>query len=593
VLRPPRRFARRPYAALAAAAALGMAGGLVALAGPAGARPAARTATPRVRIADHAAVHNGVETVELLLTPRDRTLLDATAVQAAVLTPRVRRDRLSTAIPGTARAAQVAAASRRLGLSVAATSAYAVTVTGSPARVLALFGSARAVDPQLATAQALPKLPAAYAGLVTVADGGDDTRPAELPHVQTGATATARAGSGVDGTLSVAQTRSLYGVTASYVPPTSSSDIVATLQLSTWSTEDADLASYARDNNLYTGTYNPAASTTNDELAITGCSVSGGGETEVALDQETLLTVAPQLRQRVYLAPNCDAAQDLALDDAASDAQGGLPIVAFSTSWGSCEEQAYADSGQAQADQDAVATATGAGITVFAAAGDDGSYDCLNNQNQEIDADAVDSPAVVPGVVGVGGTTLVSGTTVTAWDDDSTDATGGGFSCGFFPLPSYQDSVATQPTYPHDGFGCSTSSDTRQVPDIAADAGDGLDVVDTEQSNGSGRVYGTSFSAPLAAGGLAETLADMGATAGVGSISARLYGADCGGLSDVTTGGNGDYTAHAGYDEVTGLGTPIWPALLGVELRGGLPNQANRCLEQAIITHRLLSGHGF
>lgn len=546
--------------------------GLAAGAGPVHAATARARSAPAhdpagyARSAGHPAVEAGLETVSLQLAPRDSALLAETARRAATLMPEVRRVRLASAIAGSGRAAQVAAISRRLGLDVTGSTDFAVTVTGPPNAVRTLFGSARSRQPAAVTAQPLPSVPAAYAGLVTVANGGDETRPALLPHAVPRAAPAAGAGPG--GTLSVAQARSLYGVTATTAPPATAAPIVATLQFSTWGTAASDLRAYASRNGLYPGSYDPVAGVSTTTV-LGSCGLSGGGETEVALDQETLLTVAPQLRQRIYYAPNCGDAQDTALQQASTDVtRGGLPILALGTSWGACEAGTYANQAQATADQNAVNTALAAGITIFAASGDDGSSDCYNGSQQPILRDAVDSPAVVPGVVGVGGTSLTSSGGLTTWND-GTGASGGGFSCGFFALPSYQSAVAKTPTYPRGMSSCAANGSSpgsrRQVPDIAADAGDGLAIVENGQV---GAVGGTSLAAQLASSGYAQTLASTCRTRGLGNISSLLY-RNSGGLRDVTSGGNGVYAAGAGYDLVTGLGTPSWPTLLSA---GGTSN---------------------
>ena len=57
---------------------------------------------------------------------------------------------------------------------------------------------------------------------------------------------------------------------------------------------------------------------------------------------------------------------------------------------------------------------------------------------------------------------------------------------------------------------------------------------------------------------------------GLGNILPALYAsasqADRPGLVDVTTGNNGLFTASSGYDQVSGLGTPLWSSLLPVLL---------------------------
>lgn len=208
-------------------------------------------------------------------------------------------------------------------------------------------------------------------------------------------------------------------------------------------------------------------------------------------------------------------------------------------------------------------------------------------------------PASDPLVTGVGGTYLctdpVTGTTV-----DSTDpptrcqsnpgqrevgwvASGGGFS-HVFGKPDWQDNVPA---------GSTAIDSMRGVPDVSyqASALTGVLVYDTAPGDASGGlscapgdpcsagwyvVGGTSSSCPQWAGLVA--IADQIAGHGLGLINPKLYslaaGPDYGTyFHDVTTGKNQTdpsvpgYPATAGWDPVTGLGTPdaatLVPALAG------------------------------
>ena len=71
---------------------------------------------------------------------------------------------------------------------------------------------------------------------------------------------------------------------------------------------------------------------------------SNGGDIEVALDQESILSTAPNANQRPYFAPNSGSgyidAISAVFDDVTQDKhatkRGDPHIVALSTSWGSC-----------------------------------------------------------------------------------------------------------------------------------------------------------------------------------------------------------------------------------------------------------------
>ena len=239
--------------------------------------------------------------------------------------------------------------------------------------------------------------------------------------------------------------------------------------------------------------------------------------------------------------------------------------------------------------------ANAGGMTWLAATGDSGAGAC-----EDLDATiaqdglAVAAPASIPEVTAMGGTEFNEGsgsywnTSNTAnaasalsyipemvWNDSSAGgslAAGGGGVSIFFSRPIWQ----TGPSVPSDGF--------RHVPDlsIASSADhDGYFV----HSNGQFQIFGgTSIAAPTMAGIVAllnQYLATSGAQQpGVGNINPALYrmAQSAAGLSaakqpfhDVTMGNNkvpcvigspncttGElgYSAGAGYDQASGLGSP-------------------------------------
>ncbi|HUR05104.1 MAG TPA: protease pro-enzyme activation domain-containing protein [Nonomuraea sp.] len=294
---------------------------------------------------------------------------------------------------------------------------------------------------------------------------------------------------------------------------------------------------------------------------------ASGGNVEVALDSEAILAVAPGAKQRLYFAQNEDPQSTVMMYDrmAADAAQGLLQVV--SISWGTCE--AYLGSTLGPETQ-AIDRLIAAGVTVFAASGDAGAYDCGYDEYGVLNTSrAVDFPASHPNVVGVGGTTTASGLTPgtfdhVAWglpeeDKDPYNAadlgsSGGGFSQRF-SRPSWQPPGAAA---------------GRQVPDIAglADPNTGLiGFVSADwPDDGLDQVYGdytllggTSLAAPLSAAGLATVLGTTSPIAGLGNILPTLYG-NPSVTHDVQGNGNGFYTAGPGYDNVAGLGVMNWTA---------------------------------
>jgi hypothetical protein len=108
----------------------------------------------------------------------------------------------------------------------------------------------------------------------------------------------------------------------------------------------------------------------------------------------------------------------------------------------------------------------------------------------------------------------------------------------------------------------------RTIPDVAFDADPqtGVSVYDSyDDVNGDGpwmKTGGTSMAAPSWAALIA--IADQGRVAaggptldGAGQVLSALYALPSGDFHDVTTGGNDVFSAGPGYNESTGLGSPV------------------------------------
>lgn len=487
------------------------------------------------------------QTVQLALTPRDRAGLQQLAEQAPDLSTASRRARLAQVIAGPDRANLVATRARALGFTVTSTDPTWVTIAGPASLVTAYFGSARAQNPSSGVGQALPSLPTSLRGLVTVAAGGDETRPAFRPSDVT-------FGPRASQPLTQSDFRAVYNIPGATGKPTSTSPAIATLQFSNWNS--SDLTQYAQTTGVYGGdtSYDPVASGGYSEVRIDGGPANANGAVEVSLDQSALATVAPRFRQIAYLAPNTATEQAKMLNRIALDASSS-GIYAVSTSWGACEFEAYSGSSGAMrraADQDAVNAALAAGVTVFAATGDNGPLDCSQQANQNVVS--VDVPAAIPGVVSVGGTTVTRNGS--AYAETGWAGSGGGFStmfCASAAQAAILPPSATKTTCP---FG-----KARGVPDIAMDAdpNTGLMIF----SNGVPKlVGGTSLSAPLAAGSLAQTLLTTNFQAGVGDVSSVIQSSNgTSAFRDVVG------SAGPGWDAVTGSGAPNW-TVLGARITG-------------------------
>ena len=296
------------------------------------------------------------------------------------------------------------------------------------------------------------------------------------------------------------------------------------------------------------------------EPTVTAVSVDGGtnspgsdADGEVMLDIEVVGAIANGANIAVYFAPNTDQGFLDAITDAVHDTTRKPSVV--SISWGGPEDSWTQQSLTAM--NSALQDAATLGVTVTVAAGDDGSTDGAGDGKLH-----VDFPASSPYALACGGTTLKgSGKTISSevvWNEiaNNEGATGGGVSIEF-PLPSYQASagVPKQPETNYVGRG---------VPDVAGDAdpSTGYQV----RVDGQNQVVGgTSAVAPLWAALVALMNEKLGKN--VGFLNPTLYGLGEADFHDITSGNNDDsglgyYSAKAGWDPCTGLGSPNGAALL-------------------------------
>jgi hypothetical protein len=516
---------------------------------------------------------------------------------------------LARLVPSAATRASVSRVLAAEGLTVGDQTAWSITAHGPASVVASVFGArpaavAHPTPAQLRAATGpLPIVPAALApdvSLVFPTTGG----PAPFHH----AAAVPLTGTDFRNAYTSAGTTPPGGGTTDDGAAT-----VATLQLADITSSDitkyASMVTPPLPNIVGTPQYHPVVvdggpSATDD---------STGGDVEVALDQESILSTSPSANQRPYFAPNTEAGfNDVfanVFDDVTQNAQandGGNPnITALSSSWGQCELGTGAAS--IATTETLIKALVAAGVTVFASSGDDGIYDCRSTSMTGLDnsqAD-VDYPASSPEVVGVGGTNLQYTGANTApndgsnWNETSwtcsdpvscestagTGGTGGGQSGSAhdpttadsfagFAAPAYQTATITK--------GPFANQPNRLVPDIAADGdpstGFELYTSDPEyvglEMAGDGflQVGGTSLSSPISAALLTNTLAAAGTFNGVGDIHGALYSAlhAHDGLRDVTAGTNGatadkgtdpSVAAHHGYDTNTGVGGVLWPAM--------------------------------
>jgi kumamolisin len=323
---------------------------------------------------------------------------------------------------------------------------------------------------------------------------------------------------------------------------------------------------------------------------VTAVAVDGGKNTpgsdadgEVLLDIEVVGSIAPDASIAVYFAPNTDQGFVDAISEAVHDTARKPSVI--SISWGGPEDSwtQQAQNAMNAALQDAATL----GVTVTAASGDNGSTDGVTGGKLH-----VDFPASSPYALACGGTTLSgSGSQITAetvWNETAKNegSTGGGVSA-VFPLPSYQASAGV-PKQPQTSFA------GRGVPDVSGDADPetGYQV----RVNGKNEVIGgTSAVAPLWAALVALLNQKLGAP--VGFPHPKIYPLGKNVFRDITTGNNDDanlgyYSAKAGWDPCTGLGSPNGAALLSALTANTTTSKAdpNQTLAATVVVRRPPTG---
>ncbi|MGO9783686.1 MAG: protease pro-enzyme activation domain-containing protein [Streptosporangiaceae bacterium] len=282
--------------------------------------------------------------------------------------------------------------------------------------------------------------------------------------------------------------------------------------------------------------------------AANGYEDGSGADGEVELDIEVSGSIAPGATIAVYFAPNTGQGFIDAITTATNDTVNHPAVL--SISWGAAEDGPVWTANDLAGMDSAFADAAYAGITVLAAAGDNGSNDDMYDGQAHCDF-----PASDPNVIACGGTTLQVNTNETideiVWNIPFSGwATGGGIS-DEFGLPSWQEGKGVPPSV-NNGVTIG-----RGVPDVAADAdpNTGYDVV----IDGSWTVEGgTSAVAPLYAGLFA--LIDESLGFPVGFVTPYLYSLyQTAAFLDITQGTNEvppapGYSASAGWDACSGLG---------------------------------------
>jgi hypothetical protein len=284
-----------------------------------------------------------------------------------------------------------------------------------------------------------------------------------------------------------------------------------------------------------------------------------GGET--SLDVEWAHALAPNAKLLLVEASSDDSSdlEEIAVPFAAN--YPGVSVV--SMSFGSPEDSTIGSLNSIFSTPNAHQ-----GVSFIASSGDSGAY--VSATSRQV---APSYPALAPGVLAVGGTTLSlnfqdNWSGETAWGSSNFgnfSGSGGGIS-KYQAQPSYQTGVVTQ------------STTRRTVPDVAfdADPASGVAVYDSYDNSASrpwDQVGGTSFSAPswaalVAIANQGRVINGKGTFNGATQLLPAIYQLPASDFHDITQGNNGAYYAGTGYDLVTGRGTPIANQLVP-DLAGG------------------------
>ena len=274
-------------------------------------------------------------------------------------------------------------------------------------------------------------------------------------------------------------------------------------------------------------------------------------------DTEFVHAVAPAATLRVVLFPSNWGAGPA---NATADMLAGLRLVVSHTdvasiSWSLGEH--YFTKAQVAEMHSILREAAAHHVTVIGSSGNGGSFPTDRGWGKQVKG--VSLPASDPLVLGAGGTTLTANRKTgayireTAWSDS-----GGGFS-HLNARPAYQKSVPR-------------ISQARGVPDVAGDADEAYGMARVDSQAGTRSLWaaaGTSNSAPLWGGLVA--LADQYAHRDLGFVNPTIYAIGRSSsyhkaFHDITNGYNG-YPASAGWDPVTGWGTPNATVLIGLLAR--------------------------
>ena len=289
---------------------------------------------------------------------------------------------------------------------------------------------------------------------------------------------------------------------------------------------------------------------------------------EATLDIETVIALAPRASLLVYEAPGSLTSKSI-IDGYTRIIDDDRAQV-LSTSYGLCEQATkHFNPGLIASENIVFEQAATEGISVFAAAGDNGSEACdkLSSRLKEL---AVQDPASQPFVTSIGGTELTAIGPPPAervWNEARLGAgAGGGGISSVWPMPSWQKGPGVIGRY-SSGRPCHLARGyCREVPDLSAAADPQRGYV--IYFRGWLAEGGTSAAAPLCAALLTDISSREAPPARAGFLNPLLYSLPKGTFNDIRRGDNdytrthhGRYPATRWYDLASGLGSPIGPNL--------------------------------
>ncbi len=379
-----------------------------------------------------------------------------------------------------------------------------------------------------------PRVPAEFAGVIGSVAGLEDFLELQAHSRVAPSTAAASAGGFVPVGFTPGQIATAYDFASAYQHGYDGAG--ATLAIATaYSFKASDVTAF----------WSTFGGVMPDYSIVSVGGVSHRANPETTLDLERAGAMAPGAKILVYEGVNGgNGAFEAVYNRIVAENKASV----VTTSWGLCEQQM--PPALVTLDNNIFAEAAAQGQAWFAASGDTGAYDC-----GDYTTTAVDYPASDPNVTAVGGTTLMlsSGGAINA--EMAWGYSGGGVS-GLFAQPAFASGPGVSNAY---------SNGNRQVADVAfdADPATGYPVY----FNGAWNEYGgTSFGAPQWAAIFALINGARGSAPAVGAAGPNLYALANGALAapytafnDILIGMNGYYYAGAGWDYVSGWGSPrVW-----------------------------------